>query len=152
LGEDFMRMRNLLSLLFPLIVASATFAQSAKIKGRVMDTSGSVMPATQVKLYQGNKIVTQAITSETGEFEIAINPGDYKLEIAAPDFNTYTEMVRVTSDMAPLAITMELATISQNVEVTETRTELSIDSDASLSTTVLGRDFIDALPDDEDEL
>src|SRR5262249_11944862 len=44
------------------------------------------------------------------------------------------------------------ATIAQNVEVTETRTELSVDSDASLSTTILGRDFIDALPDDEDEL
>ena len=147
-----MRMRNLLSLLLTLLVASATFAQSAKIKGRVMDGSGSVMPAVQVKLYQGDQVVKEGVTSETGEFDIAVNPGDYKLEIAAPDFNTYTEMVKVTSDMGPLAVTMELATIAQNVEVTETRTELSVDSDASLSTTILGRDFIDALPDDEDEL
>jgi Carboxypeptidase regulatory-like domain len=147
-----MRMRNLLSLLLTLLVASATFAQTAKIKGRVMDTSGSVMPGVQVKLYQEDKVVQEGVTSPSGDFEIAINPGDYKLEIAAPDFTTYTEMVKVTSDMSPLAVTMELATFSQNVEVTETRTELSIDSDASLSTTVLGRDFIDALPDDEDEL
>src|SRR5262245_8121425 len=105
-----MRMRNLLSLLLTLLVASATFAQSTKIKGRVMDTTGSVMPAVQVKLYQGDKIVQQGVTSETGEFEIQINPGDYKLEIVAPDFNTYMEMVKVTSDMGPLAITMELAT------------------------------------------
>src|SRR5215470_109701 len=147
-----MRMRNLLSLLLLTLLAAATFAQSAKIKGRVMDGSGSVMPAVQVKLYQGDQIVTQAITSETGEFDIAVNPGDYKLEITAPDFNTYTEMVKVVPDMSALAVTMELATIAQNVEVTETRTELSVDSDASLSTTILGRDFIDALPDDEDEL
>ena len=147
-----MRMRNLLSLLITLLVAAATFAQSAKIKGRVMDGSGSVMPAVQVKLYQGDQVVKEGVTTETGDFEIAVNPGDYKLEIAAPDFNTYTEMVKVTPEMGPLAVTMELATIAQNVEVTETRTELSVDSDASLSTTILGRDFIDALPDDEDEL
>src|SRR5262245_46504971 len=128
-----MRMRNLLSLLLlTLLVAAATFAQSAKIKGRVMDGSGSVMPAVQVKLYQGDQVVKEGVTTETGDFEIAVNPGDYKLEIVAPDFNTYTEMVKVTPEMGPLAVTMELATIAQNVEVTETRTELSVDSDASL--------------------
>jgi hypothetical protein len=147
-----MRMRNLLSLLLTLLIASATFAQSAKVKGRVMDGSGSVMPGVQVKLYQADKVVSEGVTSGTGEFEINANPGDYKLEIAAPDFNTYAEMVKVTPEMTPLAVTMELAVIAQNVEVTETRNEISIDSDSSLSTTVLGRDFIDALPDDEDDL
>src|SRR6185436_3520775 len=147
-----MRMRNLLTLLLTLLIASASFAQSAKVKGRVMDTSGSVMTGVQVKLYQGTTVVKEALTSDQGDFELPVNPGDYKLEITAPDFNTYTEMVKVTPEMGPLAVTMELATIAQNVEVTETRNEISIDSDSSLSTTVLGRDFIDALPDDEDEL
>src|SRR5689334_9409083 len=147
-----MRMRNLLSLLLTLLIASATFAQSAKVKGRVMDTSGSVMPGVQVKLYQADKVVSEGVTTGTGDFEIPANSGDYKLEITAPDFNTYTEMVKVSPEMSPLAVTMELAVIAQNVEVTETRNEISIDSDSSLSTTVLGRDFIDALPDDEDEL
>src|SRR5580692_11672991 len=147
-----MRMRYLLLLLFTLLTASATFAQSAKIKGKVMDTSGSIMPGVQVKLYQGDKVVGEGLTTGTGEFEVPANPGDYKLEVAAPDFNTFTEMVKVTPDMGPLAVTMALATFSQNVEVTETRNEISIDSDSSLQTTVLKQDFIDALPDDEDEL
>ncbi len=147
-----MRMRNLLSLLLTLLIASATFAQSAKIKGRVMDSSGSVMPAVQVKVYQGDAVVKEGVTSDQGDFEIPVNPGDYKLEIIAPDFDTHTEMVKVTPEMGPLAVTMQLAIIAQNVEVTETRNEISIDSDSSLTTTVLGRDFIDALPDDEDEL
>jgi len=147
-----MRIRNLLTFLLTLLVASATFAQSAKIKGQVMDTSGSIMPGVQVKLYQGDNVVASGLTTNSGEFELPANPGDYKLEISAPDFNTYTEMVKITPEMGPLAVTMELATISQNVEVTETRNEINIDSDSSLSTTVLGRDFIDALPDDEDEL
>src|SRR2546425_3933171 len=147
-----MRMRNLLILLLTLLIASATFAQSAKVKGRVMDTSGSVMPGVQVRVIQADKIVKEALTDAMGDFDLPVNPGDYKLEIAAPDFNTFTEMVKVTPDMGPLAVTMELASITQNVEVTETRNEISIDSDSSLQTTVLKQDFIDALPDDEDEL
>src|SRR5205814_6316472 len=96
--------------------------------------------------------VQQGLSTDMGDFEIAVDPGDYKLEVTAPDFNTYSEMVKVTPDMGALAVTMQLATIAQNVEVTETRNEISIDSDSSLQTTVLKQDFIDALPDDEDEL
>ena len=147
-----MRMRNLHAVLITLFVASAMFAQSAKIKGRVMDSTGSVMPGVQVKVYQGDKVVQQGLSTDMGDFEITIDPGDYKLEVTAPDFNTYSEMVKVTPDMGALAVTMQLATIAQNVEVTETRNEISIDSDSSLQTTVLKQDFIDTLPDDEDEL
>src|SRR3989475_11997642 len=54
--------------------------------------------------------------------------------------------------MGPLSITMALAQIAQSVEVTETRNEISIDPDSSLQATVLGKEFIDTLPDNEDEL
>jgi Carboxypeptidase regulatory-like domain len=147
-----MRIRNLLALLLVLLVSITGSAQSAKLKGRVMDSSGSIMPGVQVKLYQGDKVVQQGLSTDMGEFELAVNPGDYKLEVTAPDFNTYTEMVKVSGDTVPLAVTMQLATVAQNVDVTETRNEISIDSDSSLQTTVLKQDFIDALPDDEDEL
>jgi hypothetical protein len=110
------------------------------------------MPGVQVKVFQGETIVREGLTSDTGDFELPVNPGEYKLEIAAPDFDTHTEIVRVTPEMGPLAVTMQLAVITQNVEVTETRNQVSIESDSSLTTTVLGRDFIDALPDDEEEL
>ena len=147
-----MRMRNLPAVLLALLAATAIFAQSGKVAGRVMDSSGSVMPGVQIKLYQGDKVVKQVTSSSSGEFEIAADPGDYKLEIAAPDFDTYTEMVKVTPDLRPLSITMAVAQIAQNVEVTETRNEISIDPDSSLQATVLGKDFIDTLPDNEDEL
>jgi len=147
-----MRMRNLLTLILTLFLATASFAQSAKVRGRVMDTSGSVMPGVQVKLSQGDTVVKEGVTSDTGDFDLPINPGDYKLEITAPDFNPHIEMVKVTPDMGSLAVTLELAIITQNVEVTEQRNELSVESDSSLSTVVLNRDFIDQLPDDEEEL
>jgi hypothetical protein len=147
-----MRMRNLPAVFLTLLIVSTVFAQSAKVKGRVMDASGSVMTAVEVKLYQGDLVVKEGLTTDQGEFDLPVNPGDYKLVIAAPDFTTHTELVKVTPEMGPLSVTLELAAIAQNVDVTESQSEISIDSDASLSTTVLGKDFIEALPDDEEEL
>src|SRR3990172_7060918 len=94
---------------FILLAASVLLAQSARVRGRVMDSSGSVMPGAQVKVYQGDKVVKEGVSSNTGDFEIALDPGEYKIEIAAPDFDTYTEVVRGTPELGPLSITMELA-------------------------------------------
>src|SRR5207247_2719358 len=135
--------RNILALLLTLLAVTTIFGQSAKIKGRVLDSTGSVMPGVQIKLYQNDKVVKEGTSSGTGEFETAAEPGDYKLELASPDFDTYTEMVKVTPDMGPLSITMSIAQIVQDVEVTETRNEMSIDPDSSLQTTIHGKDFLE---------
>ncbi len=147
-----MPLRRLFAVFLMLFIAGATYAQSAKVKGRIMDSTGSIMPGVQVRLYEGDKVVQQGLSTDTGEFELTVNPGDYKLEVTAPDFNTFTQAVKVAGDTGPFAVTLQLATVAQNVEVTETRNEISIDSDSSLQTTVLKQDFIDALPDDEDDL
>src|SRR6516162_7714521 len=112
-----MQLRRSFALILILLISIVSFAQSTKLKGRVMDTTGSIMPGVQIKLVQGDKVVQQGLSSDMGEFEITVNPGDYKLEVTAPDFNPYTEMVRVTPDMGPLTVTMQLATVAQNVEV-----------------------------------
>ena len=114
--------RNSLALLLTLLAVTTIYGQSAKIKGRVLDSTGSVMPGVQIKLYQNDKIVKEGTSTGTGEFEVAAEPGDYKLELAAPDFDTYTELVKVSPDMRPLSITMSLAQIVQDVEVTERAT------------------------------
>src|SRR5207249_6648438 len=144
--------RDSFALLLTLLAATTIFGQSAKIKGLLLDSTGSVMPGVQIKLYQNDKIVKEGTSTGTGEFEVAAEPGDYKLELAAPDFDTYTELVKVSPDMRPLSITMSLAQIVQDVEVTETRNEINIDPDSSLQTTAPGKDFFEALPDNEDEL
>src|SRR5437667_11793795 len=147
-----MQTRNLLLILLTLLAAITLSAQSGKVRGRVMDSTGSVMPGIRVKLSQGDKVVKETSSTTTGEFEIAAEPGDYRLEITAPDFAPYAGMVKVMPDMRPLSITMLLAPFSQNVEVTENRSEISIDPDSSLQTTVLDKEFIDTLPENEDEL
>ena len=138
--------------LFSFLIAAMVLAQSSRLTGRVMDSSGLVMPGVPIKLYQDDKVIKEATTGADGTFEIVVDPGEYRLEIAAPGFNIYTEMVQATPDIRPLSVTMELAQITQSVEVTETRNEISIDPDSSLTTTVLEREFIESLPDDEDEL
>ncbi len=147
-----MRMRKLHIAVLVLLAAGALFGQATRVRGRVMDSSGSVMPGAQVKVYQGDKVVKEGVSSATGDFDILVEPGEYKLEIAAPDFDTHIELVKVTSELGPLSVTMELAQIATEVQVTEERNQISIDSDSSLTTTVLGREFIEQLPDDEDEL
>jgi len=138
--------------LFSFLIAAMVLAQSSRLTGRVMDSSGLVMPGVPIKLYQDDKVIKEATTGADGTFEIVVDPGEYKLEIAAPDFNIYSEMVQATPDIRPLSVTMQLAQITQSVEVTETRNEISIDPDSSLTTTVLEGEFIESLPDDEDEL
>jgi hypothetical protein len=134
------------------MMSAIAFSQAAKLSGHVVDASGAVMPGAQIKVYQDDKLAKEATTTQSGDFEIPIEPGEYKVEISAPDFSVFTEMVRVTPEMGPLAITMSLAQLQTDIEVTETRDQISVDPDSSLNTTVLDKDFIDALPDDEDEL
>ena len=153
-----MRMRKLLPVVLMLLTASLIPAQSAQvtsstqIKGRVMDSTGSILLGVQIKVYRGDKVVKEGTTAATGDFEIPLEAGEYKLELTAPDFEKYTEVVNVTPGMGPLSITMLLAQITQNVEVNTDRNEISIDPDSSLNTTVLDKEFIETLPDDEDEL
>ncbi len=131
---------------------SSSFGQSARLSGHIVDSSGAVMPGVQVKVYQDDRVIKEGTSSQSGDFEIPVAPGEYKIEVLAPDFSTHSEIVRVTPNMGPLAITMALAQIETSVEVTETRNRINVDPDSSLNTTVLDREFIDTLPDDEDEL
>src|SRR5262245_59579823 len=147
-----MRMRKLFIFGLILLTATVGLAQSARLRGKVLDSSGLIMPGATVKVYQGDKLVKEGITGATGDFDISINAGDYKLEIAAPDFETKTQMVKVTPNLAPLSVSLTLAVLATNVDVTETSTGVSVDADSSLSTTTLSGDAIAELPDDEDEL
>ncbi len=147
-----MQMRKLIIVGLILLTASVGFAQSAKLKGKVLDSSGLIMPGVSVKVYQKDKIVKEGTTSATGDFEIAINPGDYQLEVIAEDFATVRQPVKVTPNLAPLTIAMTLAVLSTNVDVVEETNAVSLDADSSLSTTTLKGDALTELPDDEDEL
>src|SRR5690242_12293238 len=104
-----MRLVKLLAIIsiFTLMAAVA-IGQTARLSGHIVDSSGAVMPGAQIKVFQGDKVVKEAVSAPSGDFEIPIDPGEYKLEISAPDFSVFTEMVRITPGMGPLAVTMAL--------------------------------------------
>ncbi len=146
-----MRMRKLLAALL-MLLAVVMMGQSVKLKGRVLDASGLVMPGAQIRISQSGKAVAEATAGATGDFELAVAPGTYRIDVTAAEFQPFATNVNVTPATAPLTISLKLAGIAQNVNVTEDGAKVSVDADSSLTTTVLKQDFVDQLPTDENEL
>ncbi len=115
-----------------LFGTNVLFAQSAKLRLLVLDSSGAVIAKVPVKVYQADRLVEEGLTSSTGDFDIPVEPGDYKVEITAVDFQRYVENVKVTQDFVPLSVTMKLAQLNQTIDVKDVVNQVSIDSDSSL--------------------
>src|SRR6059058_3801145 len=69
-----------------IMMAAMAIGQTARLSGHIVDSSGAVMPGAQIKVYQGDKLAKEATATQSGDFEIPIDPGEYKVEISAPDF------------------------------------------------------------------
>src|SRR5437016_6115690 len=144
-------MRRILTVAL-ILAAGNVIAQSARLRGRVMDASSSVMPGAQLKLYRAEELIKEDVTSTTGDFDFVVVPGEYRIEIAAPDFQTFSQTINVQPGLGPLAVTMKVAELRQSVEVTTAKNQVSIDSDSSLKTTVLEKEAVDTLPDETNDL
>ena len=147
-----MKRLQLLFILVAVIVPGVIKAQSLRLRGKVVDSSGLVMPGAQIKLFQGDSLIQETTSSSTGQFEMAVASGAYRLEVSAADFQPLRRNVSVTPNMAPLTVSMKLAAMAQNVNVTEDTSKVNTDADSSLNTTVLKEEFVDQLPSDENEL
>src|SRR5262245_537128 len=134
------------------IVGAAQNAQTAKLRGKVVDTTGAVMAATDVKAFQGTRIIKEIQTDNQGDFELDLPSGEYRVEVSAPDFTPFRQAVRVAPNMAPLSVTLALAVIEQIVEVKEDANAVAVSLDAGLGTTTLAGDQLQDLPDNEDDL
>src|SRR5437868_2667382 len=101
-----MRLRTFLSVIIILISGTMIFAQSARIRGKVLDSSGLVIPGAQIRVLQSDKVVKEAKAGPAGDFDISMPPGDYKLEVTAPDFQPHNQNVKATPTAAALTIAM----------------------------------------------
>src|SRR5207249_6802573 len=79
-------------------------------------------------------------------------PGDYRVEVSAPDFNTYRQTVRLAANTPPLAVTLSLAVVETIVEVKDEANSINVSLDSSLGNTTLSNDQLQDLPDNEDDL
>lgn len=120
---------------FLLFVALAA-ASAADLKVKVLDPQSAAVSGAQVSLFSKGtdaplKIVTSSAEGAATLGEIS--SGSYQIQVLAPGFAPHTEDVSTRSDV--ISIQLHLATASETVVVTATRTPvLAGESGSSIST------------------
>jgi hypothetical protein len=144
------------------IGAPSSFAQTAAantggiIKGQVVDTTGSAIPAADVTVNAGKNVAKKVQTDEQGAFNVTgLAPGNYTVVISRfgfANFSTKSIAVAVGKPQT-LQVTLELQANKQEVTVASDAVgSVSVDPSNNASQLVLKGADLDALPDDPDDL
>jgi hypothetical protein len=148
-----MIVRPLLPTIALLLVAAATAARADQpLTGTVVDPAGLAVPGLTVAVQPaGSKAATlTAVTDASGHFRIEhLAPGRYRVRVNPPEsFAPLSIDVNVLAQEPPAAVTMhlQLAVVTENVDVTSTALRPSIDTGANLDTTSVSGAELDSLP------
>ena len=147
-----MKLSSIIALAILMLSASTVIAQSVRLRGTVLDPSGAVIPGAGLRVLQGSRVAGEGKTDGTGNFSFDLAPGEYRLEITAPDFKPHQQNVRLTPNMRPLSISMAVATVNAVVDVAPKEDKVSLEEDANLTSTTIAGDAVKDLPEDEDAL
>jgi hypothetical protein len=147
-----MKPSNIMAIAILLLSVSTGSAQSARLRGTVLDPSGAVIPGADLKVFQGSRIAGEGRTDDTGNFSFDLPPGEYRLEITASEFKPHRQNVRLAPNMRPLSISMTVATVNAIVDVAPKEDKVSLEEDANLTSTTITGDAVKDLPEDEDAL
>lgn len=131
--------------LFAFIVVSvlSAFGQSRTISGRIEDAAQAVIPNATVALRNTRTgIERTAITGADGRFAFdgIDDPSKFELIARASGFGRVVRQLLSTD--ADVVLTLGPTTISEQVTVTATRTEISTD-DTAVPVSVIGREEIE---------
>jgi len=147
--------KSVLLVLTVFLVASSMFAaqtRNPRLTGKVSDSTGAVMPGTDIRVTQGDRTVAETKTNAEGAFGVELPAGEYKVQVSAPDFKAFEQTVRVTPNMAPLNVSLSLAIVETKVEVTTQTAEVTIDAESTLTDTKITGESLKELPEDEEAL
>lgn len=131
-------------------VSQLAFAQgtpTGTISGRVTSTDGLAMPGVTVTatapVLQGGRVAT---TTENGDFLLAfLPPGEYQVSFTMDGFKTHQQRTPVAAaEVVPLNPILEVATVSETVEVIGARTEVI--KRTATSATTISQAVVDELP------
>ena len=139
---------RLVSLLYPFLLASSLFAQSAAgtIAGTVTDGSGAVIPGATISIQNPvSGLARTAKTDAAGHYQFNNLPQNpYHLVVTADGFSPFTTDVSVRSSV-PVTPTISLQVGGASTTVTVTGGDDLVENDASLHTD-LDRNMIEKLP------
>src|SRR4051812_33183707 len=104
-------------------VASTAAAQTAELRGAVVDASGATLPGVTVAIVNsGTGVERTVVTDEQGVFRVpALQPGPYAIECSLQGFGTETRKVVLTvGQVADIKVTLGVGTVSETVQVVGT--------------------------------
>jgi len=131
-----------------LAVIPAFAADSGSIRGTVTDPLGAVVPNAAVKLIQNAKQVSSTNTDQTGKYSFSpVTPGRYHIEAEAPTFASQTSAPVYVGNgyTAEVNITLKVGTVSQQLVVTSTGTQLPESQVGASVTVISSNEFQDKL-------
>src|SRR5262245_33433042 len=114
-------MRFICCLLVLLAVSSPALAQTASLRGQVMDQNGAVVPAARVMLTGPSGPVKTIKTDAGGGYSFTgLPPGDYAVTASAPSL-ALLEPANITlkSGVRVLNLQLNVVLTEQNVNVQE---------------------------------
>jgi len=144
---------HLAVLLLLLIVALARTApaqsQNATVSGIVTDSTSALIPGVTIKATNTQTgVVTTTISNEAGTYSFpSLQPGVYRVSAELPGFQThsYTDVQLGTSQQIRLNFTLQVASVTQSLEVSVPVDTLLATSSSSVGT-VLGENTVRDLP------
>jgi vitamin B12 transporter len=119
-------MRVFVGVFLGLVLSVAASAADFKVKVTVIDPQSAAVAGAQVSLLRESKVLVTQNTSAEGTAQLhTADAGPYQLQILAPGFAA--ETVDVSTQTA-LTVSLHLATASETVVVSATRTPLPTES------------------------
>src|SRR5262245_59875368 len=113
------------AIVFALLTATASFAQTARLGGIVTDPSGALIPGVSITATNTDTgVITTTVTNEAGAYSYpSLQPGrSYSVSASLPEFKTLTF---TNIDLGPIAVRqnfqLELSTTQTVVEVSADR-------------------------------
>jgi hypothetical protein len=137
----------------PAYSASAQTANSAvtaaSFTGQLQDATGAIIPNAKVELRSSDgTVVAAALTDAAGHFRIPQPAtGDYRLSVVLEGFEPLVRPVRITrAPLAPLTLTMNLASVSTSVTVNAEQNADIASPDQNKNTPTITSDDMKTLP------
>ncbi len=129
--------------------AESSPTHAASFTGHLQDPTGAIIPGAKIELQRPDGTVVSTVVSDSaGQFRIAQPaPGDYRLAIALPGFEPLAHAVHITTaPLAPLTLTMNLASVSTVVNVDATQNADALSSDQNQDSPSVNASDIKTLP------
>ena len=129
-------------------------AQTVVLRGQVVDEFGAVIPNAEVRVTDKDGRERKTKSNYNGEFSFTgIPAGTYTVASTYEGFAPYLNtQLQIPIQDPLLTIVMTVAAVNIVQEVAANTSTISTEPDQNMSATVLGEEFIQNLPDNEDDL